>query len=102
MTLHAQAGEYLSQHTRYALILTRGLRARTGAPIEASDGFRRSLENARNEYECELQDAVEAAARLGVRKLDVVAASVFTTQSVTAILEKIRDQIHSTVAAPAD
>ena len=33
---------------------------------------------------------------------DVVTASVFTTQSATAILEKIRDQIHAATPAPAD
>jgi fermentation-respiration switch protein FrsA (DUF1100 family) len=31
-----------------------------------------------------------------------VSASVFTTQSATAILEKIRDQIHAATPAPAD
>ena len=29
-------------------------------------------------------------------------ASVFTTQSATAVLEKIRDQIHAATPAPAD
>ena len=33
---------------------------------------------------------------------DVVTASVFTTQSATAVLEKIRDQLHAATPAPAD
>jgi dienelactone hydrolase len=102
LTLHAKANKYLDQHTRYALIVTRGVRDAAGAPVEASDAFRRLREHAYNQYERDLQDAIEAAARLGIRRAEIVAASVFTTQSVTATLEKIRDQIHSTVPEAAE
>lgn len=103
LTLHGKPGKYLCQDTRYALFVTRGVRSQAGVPVEASAAFRRLLEkNAHNEYERELQAAMEDAARSGIRRSDIVAASVFTTQSVTAILEKIRDQIHSTIPAPAD
>src|SRR5262249_14874729 len=47
-------------------------------------------------------DAIQAARRVGVREGDIVAASVFTTQSVTAVLEKIRDQIKAATPQPAD
>src|SRR5215472_49838 len=43
-----------------------------------------------------------AARRDGVLDRHVITASVFTTQSATAILEKIRDQIHAATPAPAD
>jgi hypothetical protein len=47
-------------------------------------------------------DAVHAAHHTGVREGDIVTASVFTTESATAVLEKIRDQIHAATPAPAD
>ena len=46
-----------------------------------------------------LLGALEAARQAGA---DVVTASVFTTQSATAVLEKIRDQVHAATPAPAD
>src|SRR5437867_11908465 len=38
----------------------------------------------------------------GVQERDVVTASVFTTQTVTSILEKIRDQIKAATPEPSD
>jgi hypothetical protein len=40
--------------------------------------------------------------RGGVRERDIVTASVFATEGATAILEKIRDQIHAATPDPAD
>jgi hypothetical protein len=48
----------------------------------------------------ELLDAISAARHIGIAERDVVVASVFTTQSVTAVLEKMRDQLPS-LGAPA-
>src|SRR5262249_887193 len=53
-------------------------------------------------YRRELIGAMHAARDVGVRERDIVTTSVFTTQSATAILEKIRDQIHAATPAPAD
>jgi hypothetical protein len=39
---------------------------------------------------------------MGVKQSEVAAVSVFTTQSVTAMLEKIRDQIKAGTPEPAD
>jgi len=101
-TLHMESDELLAQHTRYALIVTNGLRDATGYPVEASESFRRFRQTVRGEYKHALLEAFHAARRLGVRERDVVAASVYTTQSATAILEKIRDQIHAATPEPAD
>ena len=38
-TLHVESDELLDQHTRYALIVTRGVHDADGQPVEASDGF---------------------------------------------------------------
>jgi hypothetical protein len=101
-TLHVESDELLKQHTRYALIVTRGLRDAEGQPVEPSEAFSRFRQEVRGEYKHDLLDAVQAAHRLGVPERDIVTASVFTTQSATAVLEKIRDQIHAATPEPAD
>lgn len=101
-TLHVESDQLLDQHTRYALIVTRGVRDADGEPVQASETFRRFRHEVRGEYQHDLLDAVHAAHRLGIPERDIVTASVFTTQSATAILEKIRDQVHAATPAPAD
>jgi predicted esterase len=100
--LHVQSAELLDQHTRYALVVTRGIRDAAGRPVEPTEGFRRFRETVRGPYRHLLLAAIEAAHRLGVRERDIVTASVFTSQSTTSILEKIRDQITTTTPDPAD
>jgi hypothetical protein len=101
-TLHVESDQLLDQHTRYALIVTNGIHDTTGNPVEASDAFRRFRHDVRGEYRHELLDVIHAARRIGVRESDIVTASVFTTESATAVLEKIRDQIHAATPEPAD
>jgi hypothetical protein len=101
-TLHVESDELLRQHTRYALIVTVGVRDSGGTPVEATDAFRRFRHGVRGAYRQALLDAIHAARRVGVNERDMVTASVFTTQSVTAILEKIRDQIKAATPNPAD
>jgi len=101
-TLHVESDELLAQHTRFALIVTRGIRDASGALVQASEAFRRFRADVRTEYKQALLDAILAARQIGVREEDIVAASVFTTQSATAILEKIRDQIHEATPDPAN
>src|SRR5439155_1147476 len=97
-----QADELLDQHTRCALIVTRGVRDESGDPVEADETFRRFRESVSGEYKHALLEAIHAARRLGIREQDVVTASVFTTQTVTSVLEKIRDQIKAATPEPAD
>src|SRR5262245_50358732 len=40
-TLHVESDELLEQHTRYALIVTRGVRDAAGHPVEPSEAFAR-------------------------------------------------------------
>jgi pimeloyl-ACP methyl ester carboxylesterase len=110
-TLHAESDELLDQHTRYALIVTNGLRDAQGNPIEPSEDFQRFRHDLNlgqtgdrdiKAYRKALLDAIEAARTTGTQEADIVAASVFTTQSSTATLEKIRDQIKSSTPAAAD
>lgn len=111
LTLHAEVNVLLDQHRRYALIVTSGVRDLNGAPVEASKTFRQfrrelnsSWERDRDlkRYRKALLDALKAARTLGIRKRDVVTASVFTTQSITSVMERIRDQIKARTPEPAD
>jgi hypothetical protein len=106
--LHAKSDELLDQHTRYALVVTRGVRDETGGPVETSEGFERFRheldfkDRTIKEYRKALLEALSAARRVGIRSKDIVVASVFTTQSATAVLEKIREQVKHSKPAPAD
>lgn len=101
-TLHAESEELLDQHTRYALIVTNGIRDPGGAPVEPSEIFQRFPSAVSGDYRDELRDALDAAKEIGISQGNIVTASAFTTQSVTAVLEKIRDQIKAATPAPAD
>jgi hypothetical protein len=99
LTLHAESDETLEPHARYLFVVTNDIRDTTGAPVGAC---RRSAAG----YDV---DGVEAwdesfsTARLvlaGVPR--VVAASLFTTQSTTSTLEKIRAQIRATRPGPTE
>ena len=101
-TLHVESDQLLAQHTRFALIVTREIRDQNGTAIEASDAFRRFRADVREDYKQDLLDALHAARAVGVSERDIAVASVFTTQSATAVLERIRDQIHEAAPASAD
>ena len=101
-TLHVESDELLAQHTRYALIVTDGLRDDAGRPIGAATAFRRFRQTARGDYKHALLEAIHAARRLGVRERNIVTASVYTTQSITSVMERIRDQIKAGTPAPAN
>lgn len=88
LALHAESDELLEPHTRYALIVTSGVRDAQGHAI-AGGGFE--------------DEAREAVARTRAHHHDrAVAAAVFTTLSTTSVLEKIRDQVKAGAAQPVD
>ena len=101
-TLHVESDELLAQHTRYALIVTNGLQDPAGRAVEASEAFRRFRQTVRGEYKQALLEAIHAARRLGVRERDIVVASVYTTQSITSVMERIRDEVKAATPAPAN
>jgi hypothetical protein len=107
-TLYAESDELLDQHTRYALLVTRHVRDRHGLSIKASKAFRRFLNGSdpalgQNPNLAQYRQHVLTAINTAFfRGSDIAAASVFTTQSTTAVLEKIRDQIKADTPDPAD
>jgi hypothetical protein len=102
-TLIGKSDELLEQHTRYLLVITDGVKDKSGAPLETK-GYRRALadgtaDRATRAYVRSLDTVLRTA---GVERRHVAAASLFTTQSVTADLEKVRAQIRRTRPAPID
>lgn len=100
-TLVFEPDELLNQHTRYVLLVTNGVRDARGKPIK-SDGFGDEYGNGRDrdssEYRRELRDAM----RVRATRHEVVAGSLFSTQSITADLHKIMRQIKQSRPAPAN
>ena len=90
-TLVFESDEQLNEHTRYVLVVTDGVRDATGRPIEAggSDRF-------------DDPDDRDARRHVPPARHRIAALSVFTTQSTTADLDKIRDQIKRSEPAPAE
>jgi hypothetical protein len=95
-TLQAESDELLDQHTRYLLVVTSDVRDAAGDRVQG--GALGDFLQARHHrgglarYRRELREALQRA-RLSAHR--VVAASVFTTQSATAVLEKIRQRIRA-------
>ena len=103
-TLHVESDELLAQHTRYALVVTSGLRDLGGNPVEASEAFAhfpkhlnfgQTKDPVLKAYRTALIEGLAAAREAGVPPAEIVAVSVFTTQSTTAVLEKIRAQLNA-------
>jgi hypothetical protein len=106
-TLHARADEALDEHTRYAIVVTRGVRGANGAPLESPPEFR----NYRQRLGCsrdpelrwfkqQLLDAEHAARIAGVARRDLAVITPFHTQSSTYLLQKLHDAVFA-ASAPA-
>ena len=100
-TLHVETDALLEQNQRYAVIVTRKVLDTTGTPVKATKDFRHLRTDVAEWYRNQLVEALEAAAQLTIKEQDIVVASVYTTQSVTSVMERIRDQIKDGPAAPA-
>ena len=106
LTLHAESDELLDQHTRYLLVVTDGVRDTDGKRVkgEAFEDFLDDGKHGRHhggplgDYRRDLREALERAKIHGHR---VVAASVFSTLSATAVMEKIRAHIKRDRPSPA-
>ena len=102
LTLHVEVNEILDQHRQYALIVTDSIHDVLGRRIKPSTEFKRFHRDSPALYRARLEDAVAAAETLlGIPEGDIAVASAFTTQSVTPVMERIRDNIKSQTPAPA-
>jgi hypothetical protein len=97
-TLYVESDEQLDQSTTYLLVVTRGVHGADGQPLDATS-FRRDLnygqtkDPAVKSYRKALLKALPLAKAGGADPSDVAAASLFTTQSITPISQKIRGQL---------
>jgi hypothetical protein len=109
LTLFAESNDHLDEDSNYALIVTNGVHDASGNPIAAAAAFTQFANggggNGNNDrllqrYQQALHHVVDndVLRSLGLRREDVAAASVFTTESATATLRSIRAQVK---AAPA-
>ena len=102
-TLHVESDEVLDQHHRYAVIVTNGVHDTSGHVVKAMRDFESmDANNVPAWYQARLKEVFEVARAQGLRKRDIVSASAFTTQSVTSVMERIRDSIKASTPAPAD
>jgi hypothetical protein len=102
LTLHVETDALLQQHRRYAVIVTLGVLDSAGVPVKATKEFRHLRTDLPVWYSDQLRQALSAAAELGVKEQDIVVASVYSTQSVTSVMERIRDQIKAEPPAAAN
>src|SRR6185437_13559081 len=107
LTLFAESDQHLDQRSSYLLVVTTGVHDAVGNPIAAPKSF---LDlNAEDSSDARLRTYRQALRALidngtlhriapRLDKKDIAAASLFTTESATATLESIREQIKA--AAP--
>jgi hypothetical protein len=101
-TLHVEVNEILDQYRQYALIVTDSIHDELGRRIKPSTEFKRFHQDTPADYRARLEDAIAAAKTLlGIPEGDIAVASVFTTLSLTPVLERIRDDIKSQSPPPA-
>jgi hypothetical protein len=109
LTLFAESNDHLDEDSNYVLIVTTGVRDTGGKSIAAADAFRDFLHGddddrdgvrVLNAYREALREALDEdiLEKAGVSRHNIAAASLFTTESVTATLRSIRQQIKSTAA----
>ncbi|HEY2370938.1 MAG TPA: Ig-like domain-containing protein [Gaiellaceae bacterium] len=100
-TLHVESNDQLAQDTTYLLVVTRGVHAADGSPLSVTDfrhdlNFGQAKDRGAAAYRKALLGALPMAMAGGADEGAIADASLFTTQSITAISEKIRAQLQAT------
>src|SRR5262249_43081313 len=88
-TLHVESDQQLAQATTYLLVVKTDVRDARGRELNAFNDVTGQVDG----YKKALRAALETE---GIDRHDVPAASLFTTQSITAISTKIRSQLQAT------
>jgi dienelactone hydrolase len=100
-TLHVESNDELAQDTTYLLVVTRGVHDANGSPLSVTSfrhdlNFGQTKDPAAAAYRKSLLGALPMAMAGGAEEGDIADGSLFTTQSITAISEKIRAQLQPT------
>jgi hypothetical protein len=106
-TLKAESDETLDRDSRYLLVVTDGVDDMAGRPIDRASfskflNFGQTKDDGVKAYRGDLLSALDQLEAAGVPTGRVAAASIFTTESATAVMEKVRDQLAQTVPAQPD
>ena len=101
-TLRVESDALLEQARRYAIIVTDGVVDVNGVKVKASKQFRHLRTDIASWYRDLLLQAIVAADRLGVQEQHIVAASVYSTQTITSVMERVRDGIKAITPVPAN
>jgi hypothetical protein len=112
LTLFAESNDHLDEDSNYLLIVTNGVHDASGNPIAAGSAFAqfihgdggvdgKNADRLLKDYQAALKHSLDndVLKNIGISSGNVAAASIFTTESSTATLRSIREQIKS-VAAP--
>jgi hypothetical protein len=103
-TANAESDEFLDERTVYALIVTDGIRDTSGRRVQSGQFGRFRLGALTNGS---IDHAYRAALLSGIARVErerrdrIIAATIFTTQSATAVLAKIANQIKGRIPEPA-
>lgn len=111
LTLFAESNDHLDEDTNYLLVVTTGVHDVQGNPVAASSAFAQFVPNnggginqnaddVLKRYQQALRHGLNAGTlqHLGLDRSAIAGASLFTTESATATLRSIREQIKA--AAP--
>jgi hypothetical protein len=107
LTLFVESDQHLTQRSSYLLVVTTGVHDAAGNPIaapksflnlDADDSADARLRSYRQALRALIDNGTLHRIAPGLDKKDIAAASLFTTESATATLESIREQIKA--AAP--
>ncbi len=111
LTLFAESNDHLDEDSNYLLIVTNGVHDASGNPIAAGSAFAqfihgdggvdgKNADRLLKGYQAALKHALDndVLKNIGISRGNVAAATIFTTESATATLRSIREQIKS--AAP--
>jgi len=103
-TLAFESDELLNEHSRYLLVVTDGVRDAAGKRIERArwDDDSDDRGHGRRGDVDYLRDLRDASRVHPASAHKIVAASLFTTQSISGDLHKIMRQIKASTPAPAD
>jgi hypothetical protein len=93
-TLHFEVDRLLDQHRRYGVIVTRDVLDTRGKHVKKTEAFENRAITVPSWYATQIDEALAGAHAFGVPPGHVVTASVFTTQTITSVMERIRVQEH--------
>jgi len=111
LTLFAESNDHLNEDSNYALIVTTGVHDAAGNPIAATNAFNafrhgdggvdgKNADELLKRYQQALKHTLsdDILGQLGLTRDQIAAASVFTSESATATLRSIREQIKAAAA----